>query len=284
MAQDLIDKAIKRMQVQRFGEALPLLRRAIEADPSQWHAWYMAGQCCRFLNDIDGAIAHLGRAAELKRDEAPVFLALGIAHQLRSRWADAVESFRQALTIDPDYELAYNSLALTQKKAGELDTALHNYDAGAKALARRLAQALENSRNSPILKHRDTAGTLWLEYAMYAGLYLASKANGISGIAWPTGEQAMEEERTEKNAGLFWVDLPNNKGETTRLFLPNYFNTFRESLWHDGAYANLIGNRGTVLELLGRHDEARQHFDEATKNIPEAQIEAPYRDARPPGN
>ena len=27
-------------------------------------------------------------------------------------------------------------------------------------------------------------------------------------------------------------------------------------------------NRGTVLELLGRHDEARQHFDEATEFQP----------------
>lgn len=268
MAQDLIDQAIERMRGQRFGEALPLLRRAIEEDPSQWNAWYMAGQCYRFLNDIDGAIAHLARAAELRPDAAPVFLALGIAYQLRTQWADAVEAFRQAINIDPDYDLAYNSLALTQKKAGALDKALHNYDAGTKALARRLGKAMRNSRDSPILKHRDTAGALWIEYTMYVGLYLASSANGINAIAWPTGEQAMEEERTEKHAGLYWVDSSNNKGETTRLFLPNYFNTFRESLRQDTAYSNLIGNWGTVLDLLGRHDEARQHFDEAAEFQP----------------
>ena len=268
MAQDLIDLAIERMQGQRFGDALPLLRRAIEEDPSQWNAWYMAGQCCRFLYDIDGAIAHLARAAGLKPDAAPVFLALGIAYQMGTHWADAVDAFRQAINIDPDYELAYNSLALTQKNAGALDKALHNYDAGAKALARRVGKALRNSRDSRILKHRDTTGTLWIEYAMYAGLYLASSAHGISAIAWPTGELATEEERTEKHGGLYWVDSSNNKGETTRLFLPNYFNTFRESLRHDAAYSNLIGNRGTVLDLLGRHDEARQHFDEAAEFEP----------------
>jgi tetratricopeptide (TPR) repeat protein len=268
MPHDLIEQAIERMQRQRFGEALPLLHGAIEEDPSQWNAWYMAGQCCRFLNDIDGAITHLARAAELKADEAPVFLALGIAYQLQTRWADAVESFRQALNIDPDYELAYNSLALTQKKTGALDKALHNYDAGAKALARRLVKAMRNSRNNPILKHRDTAGSLWIAYAMHAGLCLASSVDGISGIAWPTGEQALEEERSENYAGLYWVDLPNDKGETVRLFLPNYFNTLRESFRHDATYFNLIGNRGTVLQLLGRDDEARQHFDEATEFQP----------------
>lgn len=267
MAQDLIEQAMHCMQNQRFGEALLLLRRAIEEDPADWNAWYLAGQCCRFLNDIDGAIAHLARAAELKTDSAPVFLSLGIAYQLRARWADAIEAFRQAINIDSDFDLAYNSLALTQKKAGALDKALHNYDAGVKALVRRLVKSMRNSRNSPIIKHRDTAGTLWIEYAIHGGLYLASNANEIVSIAWPTGKQAMEEERTEKHAGLCWEDVPNDNGEAVRLFLPNYFNTLRESFRREAAYSNLIGNRGTVLELLGRQDEARKHFDEAREFV-----------------
>lgn len=265
MTHDLIDPAIALMKGQRFGEALHLLRRVIDQDPSQWSVWYMAGQCCRFLNDIDGAIEHLSCAAELKRDEPLIFLALGIAFQLSTQWDNAIEAFRHAIEIDSDYELAYNSLALTQKKRGELDKALCNYDAGLKALARRIVKAMRNNRTSPILKHRETVGTLWLEYASYAALYLASSAEGINGIAWPTGEQALDEERTEKHAGLYWVDVPNDKRETVRLFLSNYFNTFRELLKRDAAYSNLIGNRGTVLELLGRHDEARLHFDKATE-------------------
>ncbi len=268
MTQALIDPAIELMKGQRFGEALHLLRRIIEQDPSQWNAWYMAGQCCRYLNDVDGAIDHLSRAAKLKKDSPPIFLALGIAFQLNTQWDDAIEAFRRAIEIDSDYELAYNSLALTQKKRGELDKALHNYDAGAKALARRIAKAMRNSQISSILKHRDTAGSLWTEYAMYAALYLVSSEQGINAIAWPTGQQAQEEERTEKHSGLYWFDAPNDKGENVRLFLPNYFNTFREQLKRDPGYSNLIGNRGTILELLGRHDEARQHFDEATEFQP----------------
>ena len=47
------------------------------------------------------------------------------------------------------------------------------------------------------------------------------------------------------------------------LYLPNYFNTFREALWGNPLYANLIGNRGTVLEMLGPGEEALEHFSEA---------------------
>jgi len=268
MTQALIDPAIELMKGQNFGEALQLLHRAIDQDPSQWNAWYMAGQCCRFLNDIDGAVDHLARAAELKADEPPVFLALGIAFQLNTQWDHAIEAFGRAIEIDSDYDLAYNSLALTQKKCGQLDKALHNYDAGAKALARRIAKVMRNDRINPILKHRDTEGSLWTEYAMYAALYLASSAYGIISIAWPNGQQAQEEERTEEHAGLYWIDTPNDKGEAVRLFLPNYFNTFREQLKRDAAYSNLIGNRGTILELLGRPGEARQHFSEADEFQP----------------
>lgn len=270
MTQSAIDRAGALMQSSRFPEALTELRQAIREDPTAWNAWYLAGQCCRFMNDIGGSIEYLSRAADLNKTSSNVLLALGIAFQLAADWQGAVSALIRAIEIDPDYELAYNSLALTQKKAGELDKALHNYDAGAKALARRLVKAMRNSRNSPIFKHRDTEGTLWSKYVAYGALFLAEKTEGIKGVVFPTGEQAKEEERTKKHAGLYWIDLPNDKGETVRLFLPNYFNTFRESLRQDAAYSNLIGNRGTVLELLGRHNEAQQHFDEAMEFHPRA--------------
>ncbi len=187
---------------------------------------------------------------------------------MNAQWDEASQAFLRAIEIDPDYALAYNSLALTQKKRGDLDEALHNYDAGAMALARRIVKAMRNTRTSPILKLHDTVGTLWVGYAGYAALYLASSAEGINGIAWLNGEKALEEERTEKHAGLYWMDVPNDKKETVRMCLPNYFNTFRDLLKRDAAYSNLIGNRGTVLELLGRHDEAGAHYDESTEFEP----------------
>ena len=125
-----------------------------------------------------------------------------------------------------------------------------------------------NQDSEVIYKHRDTNGQLWMEYAIYAALHLTSITDGIDGVAWPTGAQAIEEERTEKHGALFWVDNQNEEGENVRLFLPNYFNTFREQLRKDIVYSNLMGNRGTVLDAVGKNDEAQQHFNEATEFIP----------------
>jgi hypothetical protein len=93
-------------------------------------------------------------------------------------------------------------------------------------------------------------------------LYLCAIDN-IDSIAWPTGEQALEEENTERHAGLYWDDHRTSDAKTVRLFLPNSFNTFRETLRIESIYSNFIGNRATVLELLGRHSEAQKHFEEA---------------------
>jgi len=66
-----------QLHSENSNEALPYLRRAIDKDPQQWNTWYMAGQCYRFLDDIDNAIKYLTHASELKRDEASIYLALG---------------------------------------------------------------------------------------------------------------------------------------------------------------------------------------------------------------
>ena len=60
----------------------------------------------------------------------------------------ATEAFRRTIEIDADNELAYNSLALTQKKCGKLTKALSNYDAGAKDLARCIVKAMQNDRSN----------------------------------------------------------------------------------------------------------------------------------------
>ena len=80
----------------------------------------MAGQCARFTNRDAQAINLLTHAVKLNRKEPQAFLALGIALQRVNRLEDAENSLREALELDPDFETAYNGLALTQKMMGDL--------------------------------------------------------------------------------------------------------------------------------------------------------------------
>ena len=205
----------------------------------------------------------LRRQLKIKSDEPQTFLALGIAHQLNNTFPQAIEAFKAAIQLDADFEVAYNSLAMTQKRMGQLELALHNYDAAIKALSRRIVKTMENERLNSIFKHKDTPQSLWLEYAMFGAMYLCSIDNHIEALAWPTGEQAIQEGRTETHAGLYWIDNRSSEGKLTRLFLPNYFNTFQRILKSGKSYSTLVYNRGAVFELLGRLEEANKHYEEA---------------------
>jgi tetratricopeptide (TPR) repeat protein len=258
------------MKKGRFAEALPFFLRAIEDDPTHYGNWYMTGQCFRFTNDFPNAIRHLRKAAELDPDEKAVFLGLGIALQLTEQFDDAIEAFRRALEIDPNYDLAFNSLALTQMKQGDFELALHNYDEALKAMTRHIVTTLRNARSTGIVKQHDSYHLIWLEFAFFGGVYLASLDGNISKIAWPSGEQALQEERYEENDGLYWIDKTDLQGETVRLFLPNYFNTFREHLTRDITYHKLLRGKGSALAELGRYDDAEKHFAEAKYFLPKA--------------
>jgi tetratricopeptide (TPR) repeat protein len=257
------ERAFKLFQEGQYDDALTLFRSVIEADPKDWNSIYLAGQCCRFLNDIDGAVKYLLQATDINPNEPPMWLALGIAYQLKENWGDAIGALREALEIDPDYVLAFNSLALTQKKMGELEKAAHNYDAGVIALSRSIVESMINAFDNQILPHRGSTNNLWMEYATHAAMHLATSDGNIESIAMPTGETAAEEDRTHRHGGLFWVDQKGADGKLDRHFLPNYFQTFYRSLRRDRLYSQLVGNRGTVLELMGNREESQSHFQEA---------------------
>jgi tetratricopeptide (TPR) repeat protein len=265
---DVLAAASDLMRVRRYADAFELLEPATATLSPNWNALYLAGQCRRFLDDFDGAVDLLQRAADAAPSVAVVYLALGIALQLRGSLEEASGALVRAIEIDADYALAFNSLAMTQQLKGDLDQAAHNYDAGCKALARRIIKGMRNDRRNRIFKHRDTRGTLWTDYTMYAASAQVAADHTIQGTAWLTAELAAEEERTETRGGLYWEDTTDKDGHAVRLFLPNYVNTFRESLKQDSTYSNLLGNRSAVLDLLGRDSEARLHRDEADEFMP----------------
>lgn len=263
MEKELIDRAIMLMENGRYSDALSLFLKVLEIDRTLWNVWYMAGLCYRFLNKIDESIDYLSQAAGLKKDSPPVLLALGISYQLNSEWEMAIETFVKAIELDKDYHPAYNSLALTQKKCGQLEFASGNYENGLKALARNIVIRMKNRRDNQVLKYKNTIGNYWIEYAMFAAVSISSNEKGIKTVSWLTGEQALEEERYEHHAGLYWIDVLNEKNEMVRLLLPNYFNTFREILKSNPTYSLLLRNRAEVLLHLGEMDEADLHFREA---------------------
>ncbi len=262
-----VEYAFELMGAQRFRDALNILSTHIRKTSQDWNAHHLAGQCHRFLGEFQKAIEHLSEANRLYPNHPPNLLALGIAYQLTERWAQSVAMLKEAIELDPDFNSAFNSLALTQKKMGALDAALNSYELGAKALLRRIVKSMTNNRRNSIASYNSVNGELWLTYAFDATLHFAVLSD-VNRVAYPTDDAAAEEERTLTHEGLYWVDTIDKDVGLVRYFLPNYFNTLREILKSTPDYANLIGNRGVVLDLMKRHEDAQVHFAEAQEFMP----------------
>jgi len=262
VSRELTERSLALISSGQIVEAGRLAVTAVEQAPDDWYAHYVLGMCLRFAQDYAKACASHSRANELSPGQPSVLLALAIARQLNGEYPEAIESLRLALEIDGDYVNAYNTLAMTQKLMGAFEKAAYNYDAGAKALARVIVKALRNAEDSPRLPHFDEMAELSTNYAMFGAMYLAANA-AVDGISWPTGEMALRDERTQEFRGWYWQDHRTTDGKMTRLFLPNYFNTFYARLQADSQYANLMGNRSTVLRLMGNAQEAAEHLREA---------------------
>ena len=259
----MFEEAVQLINEGAYSEALSILVKIVNAEPDDWNSAYLAGQCCRFMGDFDGAISYLQIAKDINPNDSPTWMALGIAFQKSERWDEAIRAYKSALEIDPNFALAYNSLAITQQKMGQLENAVHNYDAGLKALAREIISTFENTRSNTVIPFEPTDTELWIDYAMYAALYASATNEDLDSIAWPNGEMAEKEERTREHEGLFWDDRSNADGEQIRLFLPNFFETFKAALKEDQTYSILIGNRGDALDEFGHREEAAIHFKEA---------------------
>lgn len=259
----LRDEAIALMRSGDFGTALPMFERLISMDQDDAGLQYMAGQCARFGGDLARAVGFHQRAVSLDPSEPQNHLALGITLQLSGRSAESIESLRNALSLDGDLATAYNSLAITQKGIGEYDLARHNFEEGLKAVSRSIGRALRNDRAAHQVPLPSATGTHWVQVAIGAAMFVCALDNRVTRLAWPDGEEATREIAKGTHGGLFWVDSERAGGSITRVFLPNFFNTVHSLLRRDTLYANLLGNLGSVLDVLGENSEAEACIAEA---------------------
>ena len=92
------------------------------------------GQAYLMQRDFTAALSELLEAEAIYADDPILQNYLGLAYRAKSRYAEAVDHFNQAITLDPDYASAYNNL-------GETYLAMERWD-DAIAVLKPLSEAL----------------------------------------------------------------------------------------------------------------------------------------------
>lgn len=118
----------------RRGAALAAYEEAIRLQPGYFKALFNAGKSAATLGDVERAIAHYRTAAETvpPSKAAKVHFELGCLQDRLGLEREAIESYRRAIVLRPDYVEARNNLALALEDAGETDIAVAELEKAAR--------------------------------------------------------------------------------------------------------------------------------------------------------
>ena len=96
----------------QLNEAIEECQRAITLDPDFGNPYNDIGAYLIELNQLDEAIPWFEKAMQAKRYESPAFphMNLGRVYERKGQWDEAIESYKQAVTLNPDYAQAKRAM------------------------------------------------------------------------------------------------------------------------------------------------------------------------------
>jgi tetratricopeptide (TPR) repeat protein len=96
----------------RLDEAIEECHKAIAQDPEFGNPYNDIGAYLIEKGEFDEAIVWFQKAMKAKRYESPAFphLNLGRVYERKGKWTEAIDSYKKALVLNPNYALAKKAL------------------------------------------------------------------------------------------------------------------------------------------------------------------------------
>jgi len=220
-----------------YQDSEALWRDTLKKNPDAWIAHGELGNILVARGDVDEALEHYRQALTLTPD-AEIHNNIGGALLIKRRPRQAVEHFRLALRINPDYLDAHENLGATLRSLGRAEEALE-------PLRRAVALAPDRARTRLQL----------------ANLLAASKRHG----------EALEHYRAAIELEPDNAEARRNLGMTLASLgrLVESVGHFRRSIELDPNAHRAHYNLAVVLKALGRAEQAVPHFRAALRLNPD---------------
>src|SRR5215831_10740408 len=109
----MLDAAFAHHQADRLDEAEALYRKALDEDPERADVLHLLGVVAFQRGNSVAAIELIEQALPELVDLPEAHLNLGNVLRQAGRLADAVDSYRRAIALEPGYGMAHNNLACT---------------------------------------------------------------------------------------------------------------------------------------------------------------------------
>jgi tetratricopeptide (TPR) repeat protein len=121
-----------------YAQAVTLLKRAVELEPTHGAAWTNLGRAYMGLHQTDAAIDAFRKQIDVNAYDLYAYNNLGVAYRSQQKLHEAETAFLKQIEIDPLNKFAHESL-------GGLYLDQHNYDAAAPELEKAIALSPQNA-------------------------------------------------------------------------------------------------------------------------------------------
>lgn len=119
--------ACKLFQKNRYKEAIPHLKKAIEIDPHYIEAYLNMGVALSRLNKVDEAIIYFEKTIELDPSNAKAHQNLGMMHIINKDNEKAILYLQKSIHLDPYLDAAFNNLGTIYLRQDDISHALIYY-------------------------------------------------------------------------------------------------------------------------------------------------------------
>ena len=108
-------------------QALSESSQMLERFPNSIFLYNIAGASNLGLMQLDNAIDNYKQALKIKPDYAEAYYNMGVVLRVKGDLEEAINSYKQALNIKPDYAEVYNNMGNTLRDMGNLEEAIDSY-------------------------------------------------------------------------------------------------------------------------------------------------------------
>ncbi|MGD1041551.1 MAG: tetratricopeptide repeat protein [Sedimentisphaerales bacterium] len=124
---ELFNKGLKESWQGNHVVALAYFQKGAEKNPQNPYWWVDIGYCYSELGRYQDAIEAYKQAIRIKPDFAGAHYNLGVAYGKLGRYQDAIESYKQAIRIKPDYAEAHCNLGIAYVNLDRYQDGIESY-------------------------------------------------------------------------------------------------------------------------------------------------------------
>lgn len=94
--------AVQYSRMQRYDDAIDVLRRAVMIDPRSSSSYNNLGNIYRLMNQYDDAILYFKKSIQINPDHPYAYTSLGLCYEMKGAYKDARRSYEDAVLYAPD--------------------------------------------------------------------------------------------------------------------------------------------------------------------------------------